>query len=60
MGAVFREKNALPYETLTIRSPMAKADVNNIGAGRAAKGASPASSSKKQGWLFADLVFLLL
>ena len=38
MGAVLREQNALPYEYLKICSPLAKDDVNNVGAGRAAKG----------------------
>ena len=45
MGAVLREQNALPYEYLKICSPSAKDDVNNVGAGRAAKGATPTTST---------------
>ena len=38
--------SALPYEVLTTHNLTAKDDVNNVGAGRAAKGASPATSTK--------------
>ena len=47
MGAVLREQNALPYKAWEMHNLMAKPDINNVGAGRAAKGASPVSSSKK-------------
>ena len=47
MGAVLREQNALPYAIRKYTISSAKDDVNNVGAGRAAKGASPASNSKK-------------
>ena len=43
MGAILREQNALPYEAWTMANPLAKDDVNNVGAGRAAKGAIPVS-----------------
>ena len=46
MGAVLREQNALPYGALIKHNLTAKDDVNNVGAGRAAKGASPATSTK--------------
>ena len=39
VGAILREQNALPYEAWTTANPLAKDDVNNVGAGRAAKGA---------------------
>ena len=40
-SAILREQNALPNEAWTMVDPLAKDDVNNIGAGRAAKGAIP-------------------
>ena len=40
-SAILREQNALPYEAWTMANPLAKDDVNNVGAGRAAKGAIP-------------------
>jgi len=40
VGAVLREQNALPYETLIKFHSSAKDDVDNVGAGRAAKGAN--------------------
>ena len=40
MGAVLREQNALPYGSWIMTNLMAKDDVNNVGAGRAAKGAN--------------------
>ena len=40
MGAVLREQNALPYGICRTISLMAKDDVDNVGAGRAAKGAT--------------------
>ena len=46
MEAILREQNALPYEAWITENPLAKDDVNNVGAGRAAKGASPATSTK--------------
>ena len=38
VGAVLREQNALPYGGWIIVKPTAKDDVDNVGAGRAAKG----------------------
>ena len=43
MGAILREQNALPYGYLNICYSLAKDDVDNVGAGRAAKGATPTS-----------------
>ena len=40
MGAILREQNALPYGYLNICYSLAKDDVDNVGAGRAAKGAN--------------------
>ena len=42
-----REQNALPYETGTKQISTAKDDVDNVGAGRAAKGANPLLCAKK-------------
>ena len=39
VGAVLREQNALPRDICTTNYSMAKPDVSNVGAGRAAKGA---------------------
>ena len=47
VGAVLREQNALPYEIWAMKNLTAKTDVDNVGAGRAAKGASPVVSTKK-------------
>ena len=41
MGAVLREQNALPYEAWIMKNLTAKDDVDNVGAGRAAKGTIP-------------------
>jgi hypothetical protein len=41
VGAILREQNALPYTTWSLRYLMAKDDVDNVGAGRAAKGENP-------------------
>ena len=41
VGAILREQNALPYAGWETSSLLAKDDVNNVGAGRAAKGAIP-------------------
>ena len=41
-----REQNALPYETWIMESLTAKDDVDNVGAGRAAKGENPVASTK--------------
>ena len=46
VGASLREQNALPHEAWTTVDPLAKDDVNNVGAGRAAKGATPTTSTK--------------
>ena len=48
MGAVLREQNALPHDGWKTISLLAKPDVDNVGAGRAAKGASPVISGKRQ------------
>ena len=45
VGAVLREQN-FALRGIEIVKKTAKDDVDNVGAGRAAKGASPASSSK--------------
>ena len=42
--AVLREQNALPYETWITENLTAKDDVDNVGAGRAAKGENPGRS----------------
>ena len=57
MGAVLREQNALPYEAWTTYNLTAKDDVDNVGAGRAAKGANPASSSKNNPFSFGSGLF---
>ena len=49
MGAVLREQNALPYGGWITANLTAKDDVNNVGAGRAAKGANPSFCAKKYG-----------
>ena len=46
MGAILREQNVLPYEAWTTTNPLAKDDVNNVGAGRAAKGAFLSTAPK--------------
>ena len=46
MGAVLREQNALPYGGAYKCCLKAKDDVDNVGAGRAAKGATPTISTK--------------
>ena len=43
-----REQNALPCGARIKISLWAKDDVNNVGAGRAAKGASPVASTRKE------------
>jgi hypothetical protein len=45
VGAVLREQNALPYKVWKTRDLTAKPDVDNVGAGRTAKGASPGRST---------------
>ena len=47
MGAVLREQNALPYGGWITVKLTAKDDVDNVGAGRAAKGENPSSCAKK-------------
>ena len=47
VGAVLREQNALPKTAWETGDLTAKPDVDNVGAGRAAKGASPVASTKK-------------
>ena len=44
-GAVLREQSALPCEGWITACMKAKDDVDNVGAGRAAKGAIPTSST---------------
>ena len=46
VGAVLREQNALPAEEQQRKRRKAKDDVDNVGAGRAAKGAIPTTSTK--------------
>ena len=46
MGAVLREQNALPRDICTANYSMAKPDVSNVGAGRAAKGAFLSTAPK--------------
>jgi hypothetical protein len=41
VGAVLREQNALPYGGWIMVKLTAKDDVDNVGAGRAAKGENP-------------------
>ena len=43
MGAVLREQNALPYDGWITVKLTAKDDVDNVGAGRAAKGENPSA-----------------
>ena len=47
-GAVLREQNALPCEGWITACMKAKDDVDNVGAGRAAKGANPSLCAKKK------------
>ena len=49
MGAVLREQNALPYGAWIMENLTAKDDVDNVGAGRAAKGAIPSPRPKNAG-----------
>ena len=46
VGAVLQEQNALPNGALTTDNLKAKDDVDNVGAGRAAKSAIPVASTK--------------
>ena len=48
VGAVLREQNALPYENRITKNLLAKDDVDNVGAGRAAKGANPLLCAKQK------------
>ena len=43
MGAILREQNALPNGVWTGKNLSAKDDVDNVGAGRAAKGENPSA-----------------
>jgi len=47
VGAVLREQNALPYEAWKTRDLTAKTDVDNVGAGRAAKSATLTTQKNK-------------
>ena len=47
VGAVLREQNALPYGGWITVKLTAKDDVDNVGAGRAAKGENPSFSAPK-------------
>ena len=47
VGAILREQNALPCATWSLHYLMAKDDVDNVGAGRAAKGENPLLCAKK-------------
>ena len=44
--SLLREQNALPYEAWIMKNLTAKDDVDNVGAGRAAKGENPVVSTK--------------
>ena len=46
VGAVLRKQNALPYGGWITVKLTAKDDVDNVGAGRAAKGENPSSCAK--------------
>ena len=59
MGAVLREQNALPYEAWIMKNLTAKDDVDNVGAGRAAKGANPSACAKKTETKFCRLHFFV-
>ena len=48
MGAVLREQNALPYGGWITVKLTAKDDVDNVGAGRAAKGENPSACANKK------------
>ena len=60
MGAVLRGQNALPYKAWETCDLTAKTDVNNVGAGRAAKGASPVASTKNPRMEFPSSDFLIV
>ena len=47
VGAVLREQNALPNGGRITKNLTAKADVDNVGAGRAAKGENPLLCAKQ-------------
>ena len=59
MGAVLRGQNALPYGTWITENLTAKDDVDNVGAGRAAKGAIPVASTKNRRTPFGVLRFFV-
>ena len=52
-----REQNALPYEAWIMKNLTAKDDVDNVGAGRAAKGANPSLRAKNTSMGLSILVF---
>ena len=52
-----REQNALPCEGWITACMKAKDDVNNVGAGRAAKGANPSLRAKNTSMGLSILVF---
>ena len=49
MGAVLREQNALPKDSKIAVNLKAKYDVDNVVAGRAAKGANPSLCANPRG-----------
>ena len=59
VGAVLREQNALPYGGWIMVKLKAKDDVDNVGAGRAAKGANPSSCANEvpEGTFLFDIFF---
>ena len=57
-GAVLREQNALPYEAWIMKISTAKAAIENCRAGRAAKGATLVTCSKKRNALPRAFFFL--
>ena len=48
VGAVLRQQNALPYDAWVKIDLLAKDDVNNVGAGRTAKGENPSLCAKQK------------
>ena len=56
-----REQNALPYRFWERKNLTAKDDVNNVGAGRAAKGANPfVRTNSKFCLIFIDFYVIIL
>ena len=60
MGAVSRERNALPNKDCVANNFTAKDAIDNGGAGRAAKGANPSYAPNKNGRFPTVLFYFLL